>query len=85
MVSYTLRRCLINFEFLMLTDCDFDALKFNVSGADANKPPTIETKPSQVKVRIFASQVIDDEAVDVRGYAQLELDLTQPQGTTTST
>jgi hypothetical protein len=69
----------------MLTACDFDALKFKISGADANKPLTIETKPSHVKVRIFASQVIDDGAVDVRGYDQLELELAQPQGMTTST
>ena len=36
-------------------------------------------------LRVLISQVIDDESVDVRGDSQLELDLTPPEGATTST
>ena len=48
-------------------------------------PPGGGSRPSQVKVIVLASQVIEDESVNVRGDAQLELDLTPPEGVTTST
>ncbi len=69
----------------MLSACDFSTLVFNVSGSDANEPPGGRLKPSQSKVLVLASQVIDDESVNVRGDAQLELDLTPPEGSTTPT
>jgi len=77
-ISSTLRRCLFIIVFLMLSACDF-----NLGGEDANKPPGIQIKPSQVKVLI--SQVIEDEAANVRGDSQIDLDLTPPEGSTTST
>ena len=68
---------------LILSACNFNVGSFNPNGSDANKPPGVEIKPSQVKVLI--SQVIEDESVNVRGDAQLELDLTPPEGATTPT
>jgi hypothetical protein len=84
-ISSTLRRSLLIIGFLLLSACDFSALIFQTSGTDANKPPDIETKPSQSKVRVIASQVIEDEIFNLRGDSQLELDLTPPEGSTTST
>jgi len=84
-VSCILRRCLLIIVFLMLSACDFSALIFNASGSNANEPPGGGSKPSQVKVIVLASQVIEDESVNVRGDAQLELDLTPPEGSTTPT
>lgn len=85
MVLCTLRRGLLIIVFLMLSACDFSTLVFNVSGSDANEPPGGWLKPSQSKVLVLASQVIEDESVNVRGDAQLELDLTPPEGSTTPT
>ena len=85
MISSTLRRCLLIIVFLMLSACDFNALLFNLDGADANDPPGGQSKPSQTSVKVLASQVIEDESVNVRGDAQLELDLTPPEGATTPT
>ncbi len=85
MISSTLRRCLLIIVFLMLSACDFNSLIFNLSGEDANKPPDIETKPSQTSVKVVASQVIEDEIFNLRGDSQLELDLTPPEGSTSPT
>ncbi len=76
MVSYTPRRCYFFLLVFILSACNFNP-------GNANEPPGIQSKPSQVKVLI--SQVIDDESVNVRGDAQLELDLTPPEGSTTPT
>ena len=85
MVSCTLRRSLLIVVFLMLSACDFNALVFNLDGADANESPGGGPKPSQTSVKVVASQVIEDESVNVRGDAQIELDLTPPEGSTTPT
>ena len=85
MVSCTLRRSLLIVVFLMLSACDFNALVFNLDGADANESPGGGPKPSQTSVKVVASQVIEDESVNVRGDAQIELDLTPPEGLTTPT
>ena len=85
MVSYILRRCLLIVVFIMLSACDFSALAFQLDGADANKPPDIETKPSQTSVKVVASQVIEDEIFNLRADSQLDLDLSPPEGSTTST
>ncbi len=74
--SVTPRKCWIILVVLILSACNFNP-------GNANEPPGIQSKPSQVKVLI--SQVIEDESVNVRGDAQLELDLTPPEGATTST
>lgn len=55
----------------------------NFKPGNVNEPPGTHIEPSQVKVLI--SQVIYDEILDVRGDAQLELDLTPPEGSTTPT
>ena len=83
MISSTLRRCLLIIVFLMLSACDFNALLFNGSESDANKPPDVQSKPAQVRVLI--SQVIEDDSAKVRGDSQIDLDLSPPEGSTTST
>ena len=84
MISSTLRRCWLILVVLIQSACSFNVGRFNPNGPDAKKPPGVEIKPSQVKVIVVASQVIDDESINVRGDAQLELDLTPPEGSTTS-
>ncbi len=74
MDSYTPRRCTLILVVLLLSAC---------KPGNANDPLTGQSKPSQVKVLI--SQAIEDESVNVRGDAQLELDLTPPEGSTNST
>ena len=76
MISCTLRGYHLIIIVLVLSACNFNP-------GNANEPPGIQSKPSQVKVLI--SQVIDDESVNVRGDAQLELDLTSPEGSTNPT
>ncbi|MEE8121627.1 MAG: hypothetical protein V3T55_08870 [Anaerolineales bacterium] len=76
---------LIIFFVFILSACNFNVGSSNSDGSNANEPPGGGPKPSQVKVIVLASQVIDDESVNVRGDAQLELDLTPPEGATTST
>lgn len=76
MNSVTPRKCWIILVVLILSACNFNP-------GNANEPPGVEIKPSQVKVLI--SQVIDDESANVRGDAQLELELTPPEGLTTPT
>ena len=83
MNSVTPRKRWIILVVLILSACNFNVGSFNPNEPDANKPPGVEIKASQVKVLI--SQVIEDESVNVRGDAQLELDLTPPEGATTST
>jgi hypothetical protein len=74
--SVTPRKCWIILVVLVLSACNFNP-------GNANEPPGIQSKPSQVKVLI--SQVIYDESSDVRGGAQLELELTPPEGSTAPT
>ncbi len=76
MDSYTPRRCYLFLVVLILSAC---------ISSNANDPPGSRSKPSQSKVLVLASQVIEDESVNVRGDAQLELDLTPPEGSTTPT